>query len=380
MVFEADGTARVVFRDSGTGCIKLASQTGSDPWQVSVIDGSTSIPAVGYPSIALQPSGRPAVAYFTNNAGTVYLNYAAWEGAAWRKEACATLVSGGEYHCSVAVTAGGIPMIGYHDAGGETFRDAWRVGGMWLTETVDPAPRTGMSPRMKLDTLGNVEAAYVDDLNGHIKFASALVPTSVKAAKTSPDGATVQLSGVVSSSAGGELGNQVYVQQLDRSCGIQLCFTTGVPTVARGSLLDIQGAMSTVGEERTIVDPDVVLLTSADPPRPLSMRNATAGGGDFHYVPSSPASGQRGVTGGRGLNNTGLLIRTWGRVMSVGADYFVVDDGSDVQLKCHAPGLSMPGLGSYVSLTGISSCEPANSDLIRLLRVRSSDDIVTHTD
>ena len=86
--------------------------------------------------------------------------------------------------------------------------------------------------------------------------------------------------------------------------------------------------------------------------------------------------GQRGITGAYGLNNVGLLIKTWGEVTSVGANEFTIDDGSDVDVKCIVPaGVTLPNPGDLVFVTGISSCERVGDDLHRLLRIRNQDDI-----
>ena len=88
-------------------------------------------------------------------------------------------------------------------------------------------------------------------------------------------------------------------------------------------------------------------------------------------------AGQQGIIGASGLNNIGLLICTWGQVTSTGAGYFVIDDGSEVDVKCVVPaGVTPPSIGDYVGVTGISSCEMTGDDLYRLLRVRAQEDIV----
>ena len=60
-----------------------------------------------------------------------------------------------------------------------------------------------------------------------------------------------------------------------------------------------------------------------------------------------------------------------------GYDAFTIDDGSGVDVKCIVPaGVTLPGVGGYVGVTGISSCEKIGEELHRLLRVREQADIV----
>ncbi|MCX8053140.1 MAG: hypothetical protein N3B12_04980, partial [Armatimonadetes bacterium] len=57
--------------------------------------------------------------------------------------------------------------------------------------------------------------------------------------------------------------------------------------------------------------------------RPLAMNNAAVGGGRLNeHTP--------GVEGGVGMNNIGLLIRTWGKVTFVDETnkFFYINDGS----------------------------------------------------
>jgi len=103
----------------------------------------------------------------------------------------------------------------------------------------------------------------------------------------------------------------------------------------------------------------------ADGPAPLALSNKAVGGGRLNdYTP--------GVEQGVGLNNIGLLIRTWGKVTFVDAvnKFFYVNDGSarddqsgHVGLRVSYDSLATGNTitlppnfqDSYVALTGISS-------------------------
>jgi len=56
--------------------------------------------------------------------------------------------------------------------------------------------------------------------------------------------------------------------------------------------------------------------------------------------------------------------------------WFKIDDGSGLNVKCVVPsGVTINQGWTYVGVTGISSCEKAGSNLYRLIRVRTQDDI-----
>ena len=104
---------------------------------------------------------------------------------------------------------------------------------------------------------------------------------------------------------------------------------------------------------------------AADGPAPLALSNKAVGGGRLNdYTP--------GVEGGNGVNNIGLLIRTWGKVTFVDTTnkFFYLNDGAGredgsgkvglrVSYDNLAPGntITLPPdfLNSYVAVTCISS-------------------------
>jgi len=375
-VIDEDGVVHMCFADPSSGQLKLASRPTGGTWSIKVLDGDMGEPVVPYPSIALLPAGGVAVAYFVHQTGAAHLNYGVWDGTSLHSQPVATLQVDGPYDCSLAVSGQGSPSIAYRDSGADCLKHAWRAGGTWLTETVDASPGSGSGVSLCADSTGTVSAAYVGRLADEVMYAWAIAPISSGGAKSKPEGSMVQLSGVVSSTDGGELGSSLYVQDIDRSCGIQLLFTAQVPAVTRGMLLDIQGAVANHSGEVALVDPTVRQLGTAAFPKPLRVAVRSLGGGDFFWNPGPPAIGQMGVRGGSGLSNIGLLVTVSGRAEAIGSAYFTLDDGSSAPVKCWCSGIVPPPLNCYVRVTGISSCQQEDTELVSLLRVRSAADIV----
>lgn len=119
-------------------------------------------------------------------------------------------------------------------------------------------------------------------------------------------------------------------------------------------------------------------------PDPLVMPNKAVGGGPFgQYTP--------GVYGGTGLQNIGLLIKTWGKVTAppdTTNKFFYIDDGSGlndtsgyvglrVSYANLAPGntITPPSQNQYVVITGISSTTDLNGRIVPTLRPRRQSDI-----
>lgn len=378
LAIDSSDNEYVTFAESSSRQLILASRTGTNPWLVQALDGSAGNPVIRYTALALQPDKSPAVAYFLSQPGAVQLKLAARVRNAWQTETAAVLPVGGSYYCSLAVTPGGIPLIAYYNPATRAFNNAWKCGGAWFTEELDSSTECGYRPCMKFDSLGNVEVSYFDNYESNVKYAWAPVPRAVNEVKTMSD-QTVQISGVVATTAANEAGNRIYVQTSDRSSGIQLAFSSGVPPVTRGMVLDLQGDLSTTSGERVINDPDLMQIDSLGEPKAVGMGNLSVGGADFHYVSGLHPTGQRGVKDGAGLNNIGLLVRTWGKVTSRGTGYFVIDDGSGVLMKCYSPGITAPLVGKYVVVKGISTCEQSGSDLLRMVWARNAADVVTYT-
>lgn len=218
-------------------------------------------------------------------------------------------------------------------------------------------------------------------------FTAQLCPR-IAVAKTHPDGTLavwINCSPMVST-ASGALAQSIYVQEPDGSAGIKVCFgDEPVPTLVPGNVLEFEAYLDTVDGERVLVQPVVFGAAGGSAPRPLGMANRDVGGGDWFYNPGTGA-GQKGIAGASGLNNIGLLVRTFGKVVDSdpAAGWFRIDDGSRLNppLKVKLPEWwtsAVPAPPEYVAVTGISSCEQdiGTGDLARLIRVRAADDVKT---
>ncbi|OFX16965.1 MAG: hypothetical protein A2Z18_00510 [Armatimonadetes bacterium RBG_16_58_9] len=202
---------------------------------------------------------------------------------------------------------------------------------------------------------------------------------SISDAKLQPDGKLVDVVGAVTHVTQ----DQFWLELPDRSSGIGVI--GGFPQPTRDQIVRVRGTMTTKGLEREIEAVDVEFVSS--PPisiKPLAMPNRSVGGGDFEYDPSTGA-GQVGAPGGNGLNNVGLLVRTFGgyagnATASSGRMYYIIDDGS-------APGV-IPNIGilldtdvvfrpnQYLMATGICGVERLPIGWIMpIIRARDANDV-----
>jgi hypothetical protein len=163
-------------------------------------------------------------------------------------------------------------------------------------------------------------------------------------------------------------GNNVfYAQAQDRASGIRV--RTAAPHgVAVGDRTTFYGVLAVENGEALLDQAGVLSSTPGEPARPLGVSVRGIGGG--------PAGLQPAVAGGVGVNNTGLLVRAWGRVKSVAAGQFLLEDGSGAAVRVILPaGIGAPAAGSFCVVTGISSCGYQDALLERRLLVRTGTDI-----
>jgi hypothetical protein len=208
-----------------------------------------------------------------------------------------------------------------------------------------------------------------------IGFWSADVPnptvvSRVDAAKLLPDGTFVSVAGKIATSGATDFEGFFYIEESGRHSGIRVIVPTWpVDGLVEGSVVNVIGTLGTgPNDERQISAPYVIVISSTQPLRPLGMNNRSVGGGRL----GAPPLGQYGVAGGVGLNSIGLLIETWGRVVSTGPGYAIIDDGSGKNIKIDTSLLVQPPAGqAYISVVGISSLEPGRLPLV--LPRRNSD-------
>jgi len=227
-------------------------------------------------------------------------------------------------------------------------------------------------PLFDMDGEGRICAGTVDIGADELWPATMCIPD----AKNAASGALIRGSGAIVSASFDDF---FYTEAADRSCGIRV--DKADHGVDEGMTVDIIGTLQTNADDERYIAAVSVTPNSTDSVSPVAMNNKALGGGDRCYNPSTGA-GQRGITRASDLNNIGLLVTTWGKVIEVDsanpATWFKIDDGSGVGVKAIVSSEMSIGLeeGDYVVVTGISSCEKVNGMLFRLLRVRRQADIV----
>jgi|GEM_PF-3521954 len=266
-----------------------------------------------------------------------------------------------------------ITFVGTANGGSPPYEYKW---------TSDKDGLIGTSPSFVKDDLSVNQHAFestrhtitltVTDANGWYSARSVKVlikPKSITEAKTSADGVRLAVLGPVVTLS---FPDYFYVEKRDRSSGIWVISSAEPP---ENSAVTIYGNLGTKWEERCIFADFVEIIDNVESIKPLGMPIRSIGGADFGL----PPLGQRGVTGGFGLNNVGILIKTSGVVEWVSSDksLFILSDGSDNYTYCMLPvGVEPPAKGQFCAVTGVSSIGyESQSKLWRLITVRRQSDI-----
>ncbi|MGB9618901.1 MAG: right-handed parallel beta-helix repeat-containing protein, partial [Armatimonadota bacterium] len=204
---------------------------------------------------------------------------------------------------------------------------------------------------------------------------------SVAACKRRADGEqALSVRGVVTA----VFGDAYYVESYSRSSGIRV--EQPGHSFAPGMQVRVTGVLGTNADGERYIEATSAAQSGTGSVGPLALTNRALGGGDWLYDPAT-GSGQRGMPGGFGLNNIGLLVKTWGVVTRIGDGYLYIDDGSaiddgtytgadrniGVRVICNPVGYNV---GDYLVVTGIGSCFNIPSDRIaRRILVRWPEDV-----
>jgi len=163
-------------------------------------------------------------------------------------------------------------------------------------------------------------------------------------------------------------GDYFYIEEPDRRSGIRVKKPSHGMQV--GYAVSVSGIMTTDSYGERCIDSTLGTVTGSfvGTLSPVFMTNAALGGGGALYDASLPA-GQRGISGGVGANNIGLLVKTSGRVVQpIGGGSFYLTDGSGVSVRAVTTG-ALPQENAQIVVTGIVSCEPDGSELRRRILV-----------
>jgi len=188
----------------------------------------------------------------------------------------------------------------------------------------------------------------------------ARIVTDPNLAKASADGDVLSLSAAVVT--GGFTG-RLYIEDLNRISGLRVESSTAVVPKQKVQVFGTLGIANNC--ERSLLNCTVIPgVVGPEEVKPVAMIGKSLGGAEL--VGRAP-----GITGGKGLNNVGLLVRIAGKVSKAVPDGFYLDDGSKMTDETGYAGVKVwtgvagsAAENSYVKVTGVVSCRQAPNGVI----------------
>jgi uncharacterized delta-60 repeat protein len=372
IVVDSDGNICVTGLSVGSGSDYDYATVKYDPWGSVQWTARYNGPANGFDEakgIALDASGNVCVT--GASAGSAMADYATLKYDGVPPAGVVSINSGAAYTTTTSVTlslyasdagTGVATMRFSNDGTGWTSWEAYATTRIWTL-----LPGNGLK---------KVFVQYKDQMGNTSTCADTIVlgtPVSLSSAKSAPAGTLVIVTGQVVTARfwWPSYDDFCYIEDPSRPCGIRMSETIG----GCGAVLDVAGTTALVNDEKVLQPLTWKIVSRDGSVDPLGMTNKALGGGPWNYD-SGTGSGQPGITDATGLNNIGLLVLVWGKVVEVNTSekWYKLDDGSAVTLKVQlddSTGSTLPKPNTYIWVKGISSCELYRGSLLRLVLVSS---------
>lgn len=293
--------------------------------------------------------------------------------ALWGSQGTAICTSAGsQTRIRMCPSVSGSTLLTWMDTRNETLSAVYDIYGQMIDASAAPtwpaagipvAAITGNNQRMHQatsDCAGSICAVWEDDRNAGDwdVFAQKLSPwapvSNIAEARARPAGAPLSLPPRVVT---GSFPGFFYMEEADRFAGIRVEYAQSfVP----GAVVSVSGILGFAPEpfiRAYMVRP----VGSDDVPGPLAVSASELGSASVGQV--------------SGLTNVGLLVRTWGRVISkptTGQPYLILTDGArEVRVYCSAA----VEVGDVVVVTGICSGDSAPDGAVVAVLARNASDL-----
>jgi hypothetical protein len=176
------GNSHIAYSYQAKGDLLYAHWDGSK-WDFAAPDlRHLSNDYLGFgPSIAVDSSGNPRIAYFDGTGALV--KYAYFNGTSWQREVVEKIAGMGELdRVSLKLDSNNRPHLAYSDAGAGVLKYAVKNGTSWVTEVVD---NQGELPSLALNDRGLPYIAYYKQSENSLCIAhpEEPAPTSAQKAK-----------------------------------------------------------------------------------------------------------------------------------------------------------------------------------------------------
>jgi hypothetical protein len=170
MAFDAQGVLHLAYYDAEARTIRYASRSTSGAWSLSQGVDGTGHDVGAYLSIAVDPLGKPAIAYYDATAGD--LVYSHFDGARWQRQVLDSKKVVGQFP-SLAFDADGDPAVAYYrKTSGDLRLMSYDFDtDTWTRFSVDGTGDVGQYASLAVSDSGTVGIGYADATTGDLKYA-----------------------------------------------------------------------------------------------------------------------------------------------------------------------------------------------------------------
>ena len=172
LVLDSSGNPHIAYSSAQQiGYISGTNVQGTSWTSPQTVASCSGLAYFGFPSLALDSNGNPAISYLVYGPSPCQIKYAHWTGSAWAISSAATL-TGSPYAAwtSLAFDQAGTPHIAYEDMNGAYLDYATLVSGSWTVTQIASTDPTGISLGFN-PISGNAALSYYDG-NGNLEFAT----------------------------------------------------------------------------------------------------------------------------------------------------------------------------------------------------------------
>jgi subtilisin family serine protease len=169
MAFDAQGVLHFVYYDQATHTIKYATRDTAGLWSATRTIDKTGNDVGATLSLALDPAGKPAVAYYNATSGD--LDYAQYSGTKWKISTLDSKNIVGQFP-SLAFDSNGNPIVSYYRKTSGDLRVMRSDGTTWTRADIQTTDDVGQWDSLTISKSGTIGVAYNDNTTGNLMYAS----------------------------------------------------------------------------------------------------------------------------------------------------------------------------------------------------------------
>ena len=168
LAFDQYGVLHFAYYDPAVRNIKYATRSTGGLWSATETIDKSGNDVGGTLSLAVDPTGKPSIAYYDASEGD--LEYARFDGVAWRRSTLDSLKTTGQFP-SLAFQTNGHPIVAYYRRTSRDLRYSIADAAGWTRLSVDVEGDVGRFASIAVSKNNTIGVAYVDTTNGDVKYA-----------------------------------------------------------------------------------------------------------------------------------------------------------------------------------------------------------------